>query len=207
MKISQVLVKQIYFRFQDIICIQHEGLAMGAPTSSIFSEIYLQYIENTKIFELLSERKVDGYFRQVDDILVMYKEDQTNIQEKLDNFNNLMPIIKFTVEKENGNKINFLDVTIAKEQDDISFDTYRKPTTTDVILPNDSCHPREHKTVAIRYLHNGMKTYNLCWVPSPRPSGAQVYVGKRWWNTRVSRTTTLFVRLECRLALLYLAWQ
>jgi hypothetical protein len=35
---------------------------MGAPTSSIFSEIYLQYIEKTKVFEVLLKRHVKGYF-------------------------------------------------------------------------------------------------------------------------------------------------
>jgi hypothetical protein len=60
MKIAQVIVKQNCFRFQDTIYVQNEGLATGAPTSSIFSEIYLQYIENTKIFELLLRHKVEG---------------------------------------------------------------------------------------------------------------------------------------------------
>jgi hypothetical protein len=52
----------------------------------------------------------------------MGKVDQTNKQEKLDNFNNLISSMKFTLEKENENKTNFLDVTIAKEYDNISFD-------------------------------------------------------------------------------------
>jgi len=48
MKISQIIIKQNYFQFQNTLCIQ-EGLAMGAPSSSIFSQIYLQHIENTII--------------------------------------------------------------------------------------------------------------------------------------------------------------
>jgi len=31
---------------------QHEGLDMGAPVFSIFSEFYLQYQENSKIYDL-----------------------------------------------------------------------------------------------------------------------------------------------------------
>jgi hypothetical protein len=38
---------------------------------------------------------------------------------------------------------------------------YRKPTTTDSIIPNDSCHPNEHKKLAIKYLINCMNTYTL----------------------------------------------
>jgi hypothetical protein len=41
MKISQIVIKQNYFQFQDTLYIQKEGLDIGAPTSSIFSEIYL----------------------------------------------------------------------------------------------------------------------------------------------------------------------
>jgi hypothetical protein len=121
---------------------------MGALTSSIFSEIYLQYIENTKIFKLLLRHKVEGYFRYVNDILIIYKEDQTNIHNVLDDFNSLIPSMKFTLEKEENNKINFLDITIAKDYDGLSLEIYRKPTTANVIIPNDSCHPREHKTAA-----------------------------------------------------------
>jgi hypothetical protein len=61
LKISEVLIEQNYFHFQDIICIQNGGLAMGAPTSSTFSEIYLQYIENTKICEILVKHKIEGH--------------------------------------------------------------------------------------------------------------------------------------------------
>jgi len=58
-------------------------------------------------------------------------------------------------------KINFLDITINREPNKISIDVYRKLTYTDVIIPNDSCHTREHKMAAINYLYNRMNTYHL----------------------------------------------
>jgi len=33
---------------------------------------------------------------------------------------------------------------------------YRKLTTTDCIIPHDSCHPTQHKISGIRYLGNRM---------------------------------------------------
>lgn len=42
--------------------------------------------------------------------------------------------MKFTMEEENDNKINFLDITISKEDNNISFSIYRKPSTTDTII-------------------------------------------------------------------------
>jgi hypothetical protein len=65
------------------------------------------------------------------------------------------------MEKETENKINFLDITIQKEEHKFSFKIYRKPTTTDSITPSDSYHPQEHKHAAIRHMINRMNTYNL----------------------------------------------
>jgi hypothetical protein len=91
----------------------------------------------------------------------MYKEDQTSINNVLDDFNSAIPNIKFTLEKEENNKINFLVITIAKRHDSLLFEIYRKPTTSNAIIPNDSCHPGEHKTAAIRYFYNRIKSYKL----------------------------------------------
>ena len=41
-----ILTKQNYFQYEYLQHIQEDGLAMGAPTSSILSEIYLRYLEN-----------------------------------------------------------------------------------------------------------------------------------------------------------------
>jgi hypothetical protein len=40
------ITQQNYFTHKDRIVIQSDGLAMGAPTSSIFSEIFLHLEEN-----------------------------------------------------------------------------------------------------------------------------------------------------------------
>ena len=69
--------------------------------------------------------------------------------------------MKFTMESEIDDKISFLDITIMKEQNKLAFNIYRKPTSTDSIIPNGSCHPPEPKLAAISYLTNRMNTNNL----------------------------------------------
>jgi hypothetical protein len=160
-KLSQIVVKQNYFRLHDTTYIQNEGLAMGATNSSIFSEIYLQYIENTKFYNILIKHRIEGYFRYVGDILVVYNETKTNTHNILDAFKNTLPNLNFTLEEDGNNKINFLDVTITKNDSKLSFDIQRKPSFTYTIIPNDSCHPCEHKLSAVRFLVNRMTTYNL----------------------------------------------
>jgi hypothetical protein len=58
-------------------------------------------------------------------------------------------------------KMNFLGITIDREPNKMSIDIYRKLTYTDVIIPNVSCHPREHKMAVIHYLYNRRNTYQL----------------------------------------------
>jgi hypothetical protein len=89
---------------------------MGARTSSIFSEIYMQYLEHKEIFYILNKQKLVGNFRYVDDVLIVYKETTTNIQETLDIFNNISPTLTFTMETEKNNQIEFLHITIQKKR-------------------------------------------------------------------------------------------
>ena len=69
--------------------------------------------------------------------------------------------LSFTLEWEQENKLNFLDLSIIKTTNKISFDIYRKPTTSDIIIPNDSRHPLEEKLSAIRYFTDRINTYDL----------------------------------------------
>jgi hypothetical protein len=134
---------------------------MGAPTSAPLAEIFIQHLEHTIIYKILKKHQIIDYSRYVDDILIIYNEHHTNIDNTLDEFNRIHPKIKFTIEKETQNKINYLDLTITKEDNKLIFAIYRKPTTTDSIIHNDSCHPNEHKKSATNYLINHMNTYPL----------------------------------------------
>jgi len=41
------------------------------------------------------------------------------------------------------------------------FNIYRKRTSAEIVIPNDSCHPLEHKLAAIRYLPNRLSKYPM----------------------------------------------
>jgi hypothetical protein len=71
--LSKAIIEQNYFRFENSFYSQESGLAMGSSTSSIFSEIYLQYMENTAIYDILIHNNKTGYFRYLDNILVVYQ--------------------------------------------------------------------------------------------------------------------------------------
>jgi hypothetical protein len=140
--ITRTILTQNYFSFKGKTYLQKKGLAMDAPTSSILCGIYLQHLENTRIFNILRNSGIEGYFRYVDDILLIYNKNRRDIGEIVPS-NDLTPSLNFTLEREVDNKLNFLDISIIKTADRISFDIYRKPATSDVIIPNDSCHPQD----------------------------------------------------------------
>jgi hypothetical protein len=48
-----VVLHQNYF----YCYVQKDGLAVGAPTSSILSEFYLQYLEHNSLFNILNGQK------------------------------------------------------------------------------------------------------------------------------------------------------
>jgi hypothetical protein len=85
---------------------------MDAPTSAILAEAYLQHMEHKQLYPILIKLQIIGYFRYVDDILIICNQKKTNIDETLAEFNKQRTNIKFTIAKEKRNAIHFLDLTI-----------------------------------------------------------------------------------------------
>jgi hypothetical protein len=108
---------------------------MGALTSAILAETYIQDTEHTQIYHILKTRQIIEYFRYIDDII--YEEKKTDINQTLNEFNSIQPTIKFTIEEEHKS-INFLDLTIHRKDKHLQFSIYRKPINTDIIIPNSS---------------------------------------------------------------------
>lgn len=58
---------------------------------------------------------------------MVYLFNTSNIQEVLNKFNNLKTSMQFTTEEESENKINFLGITIAKEETNINLPYTENP--------------------------------------------------------------------------------
>jgi len=97
----------------------------------------------------------------MDDILLIYDSTHTHIQTLLHDFNTIHPKLKFTVETESNNMINYLDITIYRTSTHWKTSVYRKPTFTDTIIPHTSNHPTQHKYAAVKFLYNRLNTYDL----------------------------------------------
>jgi hypothetical protein len=134
---------------------------MGAATSSIVSEIYLQYVEHTNIVDILNQHKKLGYFRYVDDFLIVYDNADTDIVNVVQRFSSIHRTLIFSKQGETDNSLNFLDVTLRRTGSNFTVTIFRKPTTTDCIIRNTSCHSPCQKLAFIRFFCNRIRTCPL----------------------------------------------
>jgi hypothetical protein len=49
---------------------------MGAPTSDILAEVYIQYMERKQPYPILVKQQIISYFRYVIDILIIYNQNK-----------------------------------------------------------------------------------------------------------------------------------
>ncbi|PSN57613.1 hypothetical protein C0J52_00550, partial [Blattella germanica] len=82
--------------------------------------------------------------RYVDDIIIIYDNNLSNIDTIFEEINKLDKNMQYTIEKEH-NKINYLDLTIIKNNNKIEYDVYRKPTHTEICIHRNSRHPMQQK--------------------------------------------------------------
>jgi hypothetical protein len=133
---------------------------MGAPSSGLIAEFFLQHTEHQHMARL-SKKQIINDFRYVDDILITFDPNHSDIQSILADFNTLHPNLQFTAEMEQNKTINYLDITIHRTPYNWKVAIYSKPTFTDTIIPYTSNHPPQHKHAAIKFLHNRLHTYDL----------------------------------------------
>jgi hypothetical protein len=91
------ILEHNYMQFNDQFYSQNEGLAMGAQTSAALAETFIQYLEHTKIIKILDKYQILDYYRYVDDILIVYNKNITDIENTLNAFNTVHPKINVTI--------------------------------------------------------------------------------------------------------------
>ena len=152
LKWYNIISKQNYFTHNKQIAIQHDGLPMGAPSSGLIAEIFLQYIEHSHLPHLTKKHKIIDYCRYVDDILIIFDTNHSNIRDITYDFNFLHPKLRFTSKTEIDRNLNYLDISIYRTRTHVTTTIFRKPTFTDTIIPFTSNHPMQLKYAAITYL-------------------------------------------------------
>ena len=138
-------MNQNYFQLNESFYKQNTGAPMGNPLSGILSEIFLQNLENDHLQTIIDKHRIKFMARYVDDIIIIYDDNLSNIDTIFEEINKIDKNIQYTIEKEHNNKINYLDLTIIKNNNKIEYDIYRKPTHTEICIHRNSRHPMQQK--------------------------------------------------------------
>ncbi|XP_044756971.1 uncharacterized protein LOC123315370 [Coccinella septempunctata] len=130
-----------YFSFNNKFYQQLMGTAMGAPASTSFANLVMN-----DLFDFVYEKlgfHILMMLLYVDDTLMLIPAVMR--QTIIDLFNSYHPNIKFTVEDENENKITFLDLSITREDDNLTTSWYTKAISSNRIINYYSNHSNTQK--------------------------------------------------------------
>ena len=111
----RTVLKQNYFQYKNQIYKQNTELPWGPHHHPYFLN-YTCNIWNTMIYDILIKHNILGYFRHIDDVLLVYDTTVTDILEVLNDFNKATQPMYFTIEREENNQLNFLDIKIKKRK-------------------------------------------------------------------------------------------
>ena len=143
-----VATRGVEFSFNNQMYKQLDGVAMGSPLGPALANIFVGFHES-RLFD--NTVKPGVYFRLVDDTFTIFGSELgcDHFQEKL---SLLHPALKFTVETEQNNSLNFLDVLVEKEGTGFLTSIYRKPTFTGQYIRWTSFSPKKRKNSLFKTL-------------------------------------------------------
>ncbi|XP_044745155.1 uncharacterized protein LOC123307018 [Coccinella septempunctata] len=122
-QLTELCLQQNFFNFEGEIISQQKGLSMGNCLSPLFAELFMSYFEKMLIFIVNNhfKDKILFWFRYVDDILIAWIGSEEELREFHNWLNGLHLNINFTLELESDREINFLDLTIRRQQNKLTF--------------------------------------------------------------------------------------
>lgn len=145
------IVESNYFKYKDKFYFQKFGTPMGSPISPILSEIFLQDLENRILTS--SNIKPSIWIRYVDDIFLIWKDSSQELNDFLKFCNEFHNSIKFTMELEVNDTLQFMDIGISKNGPNLEFKQQYKKIHTDSYLHKTSNHPLIYKENVIKNMY------------------------------------------------------
>lgn len=166
MEATTTCLTSTYFRYGKDYYEQTSGLPMGGPLSSTVANLVLEELEESCLKQC--HFPVSLYKRYVDDIITIIPKGQE--KDMQDIFNSFNEKIKFTIEKEKGGVIDFLDVKLIRREDHITTQWHIKPTSSGRYLNFKSSAPKRYKENVVKNLTTRAITFTN---PRDRPQHLQ----------------------------------
>ena len=124
-------VSHTYFLFKNVLFKQKDGLSMGNPLAPTLANLFLCNLETNYLDSCPIEYRPIYYRRYLDDIFAVFNKPE-NSELFFNHISRAHQNIKFTMEKEVGGVLSFLDVKISRQDGKLTHAVYRKPTYTNL---------------------------------------------------------------------------
>ena len=158
-KFLRLAVKDTLFQFNDKLYRQIDGVAMGSPLGPTLANIFLSFHEKQWLHNCPVDFRPSLYRRYIDDTFLLFN-DVSHVTKFLDYINSQHPSIQFTCDKESNGKLNFLDISVSRENNQFVTSVYRKPTFTGLGMNFHSFVPNYFKTNLIASLMH--RAFKIC---------------------------------------------
>lgn len=156
LSLTEFVLNQNFFCFNNKNFIQKLGLAMGSSLSPFLAELFMNNLEKDIFKNICFSPHIKFWYRYVDDVLCLFTGNSFDLNNFLTFINSLHTSIKFSYETEINNQISFLDLLISRNEFSsyLSFEIFRKSTCTDNVISYFSLHPYAHKMAVFHSLFN-----------------------------------------------------
>ena len=139
-----VATKESFFIFSNKFYKQTDAVAIGSPLGSALANIFKCSFENKWLKDCPHSLKPVLYRQYVDDIFVLFSSlDQAEKFKKY--LFSKHPNINFSLEKENDDRLSFLDINIFYEKGKFFTNVYRKKAFSGVSTNFNSFTPETYK--------------------------------------------------------------
>ena len=143
-----IATQGVEFSFNNQMYKQLDGVTIGSPLGPALANIFVGF-HVSRLFT--NTAKPGVYFCNVDDAFFIFGS-EVECDCFLVSINQLHPALNFTVEKEQNNSLNFLDVPVEKGGTGFLTSIYRKPTFTGQYIGWNSFSPKVRKINLIKPL-------------------------------------------------------
>ena len=137
----KICITSTIFQFEEDYYQQIQGLSMGNSVAAVLGELVMEDFEVSLHKESLFIMLI--YRRFVDDVFLLVHEN--DIYDLYSVFNSWCPCIQFTLELEQNNCLNFLDMTVVCDENKLFCKWYGKPTASGRYLNYLSVQPQIYK--------------------------------------------------------------
>ena len=160
-KLFEFATSGTHFQFNGQMYDQVDGVSMGSPLAPTLANLFMGHHEDDWL-DSDEASNVLFYNRYVDDIFCLVKNEKEAVKF-LEFLNTRHENIKFTMEKEENEKIPFLDVSIKKLNKSFVTSVYKKPSDTGLFTNFCSFISNTYKKCLIKTLVERVFCINNTW--------------------------------------------